>query len=113
MQTRNLEPQYPDSSVEYLSSVEYDAPYDHMFHQSGLQQNTKYFGFLPKSALKLYTGELVQWDDKPHKLQAHQLIRDSRLPNYLHCRIPVQSGLNINAWSIICPITGTNNYVIY
>ena len=36
MQTRNSEPQYSDSSMESLSSVEYDAPYDHMFHQSGL-----------------------------------------------------------------------------
>ena len=31
-------------------------------------------------------------------MQAHQLVRDSGLPNYLHCRIPVQSGLNIKAW---------------
>ena len=36
--------------------------------------------------------------NKPHILQAHQLIRDSKLPSYLHCRIPVQSGLNIRAW---------------
>ena len=30
MQTRNSEPQYSDSSMESLSSDEYDAPYDHM-----------------------------------------------------------------------------------
>ena len=40
----------------------------------------------------------MQWDDIPHVLQAHQLIRDSKLQNFLHCRIPVQSGLNIKAW---------------
>ena len=83
--------------MESLSNVKYDAPYDHMFHQSGFQQNTKYFGFLPKSALQTYMGEVVQWDDILHILQTHQLIRDSKLPNFLHCRIPVQSGLNIKA----------------
>ena len=98
MQTRNSEPQYQNSSFESLSSFEYDAPYDHMFHQSGLQQNTKHFGFLPKSALKLYIREAVEWDDKPHIMQAHQLIRESKLPNYSHCRMPVQSGLNVKAW---------------
>ena len=97
-QTRNLEPQYPDSNTESLSSVEYDALYDHMFHQSGLQQNTKHFGFIPISTSKIYTGDILQWDDIPHVLQAHQLIRDTKLPNFLHCHIPVQSGLNIKAW---------------
>ena len=31
-------------------------------------------------------------------MQAHRLIKDSNLPNFLHCRIPVKSGLNIKAW---------------
>ena len=84
--------------MESFSSHEYDAPYDHMFHQSDLKQITKQFGFLPKSVLKIYTGEIVQWDDIPHIFQAHQLIRDSKLLNFLHCRIPVQYGLNIKAW---------------
>ena len=112
MQTRNSEPQYSDSNMEFLSNVEYDAPYDHMFHQSGFQQNTKYFGFLPKSALKTYMGEVVQWDDIPHILQAHQLIRDSKLTNFLHCCIPVQSGLNIKAWRHYLS-NYWDNYVIY
>ena len=98
MQTRNSGPQYSDSSMESLSKDEYDAPYDHMFHQYDLQQNTKQFDFLPNSALKIYTGEVVQWDDIPDILQAHQLVKDSKLPNFLHCCIPVQSGLNIKAW---------------
>ena len=98
MQTRNSEPQYSDPNMESLSSVEYDAPYDHMFHQSGLQQNTQHFWFLPKSTLKFYTGEVVQWDNIPHILETHQLNRDSKLPNFLHCRIPIQSGLNIKTW---------------
>ena len=40
----------------------------------------------------------MQWDDIPHILQAHQLIRDSKLPKFLHCHIPIQSDLNIKAW---------------
>ena len=113
MQTRNSEPQYSDPNMESLSSVEYDAPYDHMFHQSGLQQNTKHFRFLPKSTLKIYTGEVVQWDDIPHILQAHQLIRDSKLPNFYTVVYPSSLVLTLRLEDIICPITGTNNYVIY
>ena len=69
-----------------------------MLHQIDSQQNTKQFGFFPKSALKTYEGQAVQWDQVPDILQAHRLIKHSKLPNFLHCCIPVQSGLNIKAW---------------
>ena len=98
MQNRNSEPQYFNSSKECLTNAEYDAPYDHMLHQIDSQQNSKQFGFFPKSALKTYEGQAVQWDQVPDILQAHRLIKDSKLPSFLHCRIPVQCGLNIKAW---------------
>ena len=113
VQSRNSEPQYLNSSKESLTNAEYDAPYDHMLHQTDSQQNTKQFGFLPKSALKTYEGEAVQWDKVPDILQAHRLIKDSKLPNFLHCRIPVQSGLNIKAWRHYLKTIGTSNYLIY
>ena len=112
MQTRNSEPQYPDSNMESLSNVEYDAPYDHMFHQSGFQENTKYFGFLPKSALQTYMGEVVQWHDIPHILQAHQLeIVGSRI--FYTVVHPYSLASIIKLGGVICPIIGTNNYVTY
>ena len=98
VQNRNSEPQYFNSSKECAFNAEYDAPYDHMLHLINSQKNTKHFGFSPKSALKIYEGQPVQWHQVPDILQAHRLIKDSNLPNFLHCRIPVQSGLNIKAW---------------
>ena len=47
IQTRNSGPQYDDSNIMFLSSVEYDAPHDHMFEQSVLEQNSKDFGLIP------------------------------------------------------------------
>ena len=33
-----------------------------------------------------------------HYLRIAKIIRESRLPNYKQARIPVKSGLNIDAW---------------
>ena len=59
VQNRNSEPQYSNSSKECVFNAEYDAPYDHMLHLINSQQNTKHFGFSPKSALKIYEGQPV------------------------------------------------------
>ena len=98
MQTGNSEPQYQEMTLESSTSLEHDAPYDHMFEQSELQQNMKYFGSIPRSSLQLYKGPPVNWDNAPDILQTHKLVKDSKLPNYLGCRIPVDSGLNIKKW---------------
>ena len=82
-------------TLESSTSLEYDAPYDHMLEQLDLQQNMKHFGSIPRSSLHLYKGPPVNWDNAPDILQAHNLVKDSKLPNYLGCRIPVDSGLNI------------------
>ena len=89
IQTTNSEPQYQEATLESSSSLEYDAPYDHMFEQSELEQNTKNLGFTPKSSFKLYAGSPVEWKSIPDILQAHKLVKASKLPNYLGCRIPV------------------------
>ena len=68
-----------------------------MFEQLELKQ-TKDFGFIPKSLLKLYAGPPVTWNELPDILQAHTLVKASKLPNYMGCRIPVNSGLNIPKW---------------
>ena len=98
MQTGNLEPRYQEATLELSPSLEYDAPYGHMFEQSELEQNTKDFGSIPKSSLKLYVGPPVNWEDAPDILQAHKLVKASKLPKYLGRCIPVESGLNIKKW---------------
>ena len=56
------------------------------------------FGFIPKAPLQVYAGEVVHWQDIPNTLEAHKLIKATKIPHYMKCRIPVQSGLNIKAW---------------
>ena len=66
--------------------------------QSCISQTGGYFGFVPETSLKLYQGPLVQWKEIPSTLQAHALIKNSGSHNYLKCRIPVNSHLNIDRW---------------
>ena len=56
-------------------------------------------GFIPKGPLKLYTGKPVCWDSPPDILQAHLMVKQSGLPNYLGCRIPITSNLNCENWN--------------
>ena len=97
IQTGNLEPQYQEMSLEPSTDLESIALYDHMFDQSESRQS-KVFGFIPKSSLKLYAGPQVTWDGVPDIFQVHTLIKASNLPNYMGCRIPAKSGLNIPKW---------------
>ena len=95
--TRNLEPQYVDPILEsYVSCGDKALP--HIDMKPDNSPCSKHFGFIPKSHLQVYTGEVVHWENIPDTLQAHQLIKDTKMPNYMKCRIPVQSGLNIKAW---------------
>ena len=95
--TENLEPQYQEMTLEPSTDLESTALYDHMFDQSESKQS-KVFGFIPKSPLKLYAGPQVTWNEIPDIFQAHTLVKASNLPNYMGCRIPVTSGLNISKW---------------
>ena len=58
------------------------------------------FGFISKAPLQVYTGELVHWQDIPNSIEAHLLIKATKMPNYMKCHISVQSGLNIKAWRV-------------
>ena len=63
---------------------------------SKLAANT--FVFIPKAPLQVYTGEVVHWQYIPSTIETHHLIKTTKMLNYMKCRIPVQSGLNIQAW---------------
>ena len=59
-----------------------------------MQQNGDQFGYIPLNDLKLYYRPEVRWEETPSILQAHKLIRQSGVPNFLNCRIPVQTHLH-------------------
>ena len=67
-------------------------------HKACLRQNNGTFGYVPLTDLKIYTGPPVKWDVVPDIIQAHNLVRNSGVPNFLKCRIPVETNLNANIW---------------
>ena len=56
-----------------------------------IQQNGDKFGYIPLTDLKLYQGPEVTWETTPSISQAHKLARQSGVPNFLNCRVPVQT----------------------
>ena len=60
-----------------------------------IRQTGCQFGFVPQTDLKLHNGESVHWETVPDVMQSHHIIRSSGFPNFLKCRIPVNTNLNI------------------
>ena len=56
------------------------------------------FGCIPLTPMLLYQGSHKAWQEVPGILQAHRMIRDSGLPNFLGLRIPVTTNLKISSW---------------
>ena len=56
------------------------------------------FGFMPAETLQLYTGDPVYYQTIPDIISTHLMIRNSGLPNFLKCHIPVTSKLNVDGW---------------
>ena len=48
----------------------------------------------------VYTGEDVIWNDVPNIIEAHRIIRQSAMPNFMKARIPVTGQFNISAWKL-------------
>ena len=67
-------------------------------YEACLKQNNGTFGYVPLTDLKIYTGLPVKWDIIPDIIQAHNLVRQSGVPNFLKCHIPVETKLNVNIW---------------
>ena len=65
-----------------------------------VQQNKECYGFIPVSSLRLYTGDPTYYQNIRDIIQLHKIVSCSGLPNYLGCRIPVQSQLNIANWHL-------------
>ena len=56
------------------------------------------FGFIPITSLQEYHGPPIHWQTVPDMLKAHKIIIESGLPNFMKCRIPVQTHLKPQAW---------------
>ena len=67
-------------------------------YKACIQQNGYQFWYIPLNDLKIYHGPVVTWRKPPSILQAHKLIRQSGVPNFLNCRIQVQTQLNPDSW---------------
>ena len=63
-----------------------------------MQQNRDQFMFILINDLKICQGLEVIWKHTPPIIQAHKLIRQSGVPNFLNCRIPVQNQLHPDRW---------------
>ena len=59
------------------------------------QQIGDQFGCIPLDQFVTYQGPDVYWETIPDIFQAHRLIKDSGIPNFLGHRIPVQTNLNV------------------
>ena len=62
-------------------------------------QNGHDFGFIPLTDVKTYQGPSVTWPRCIDILEAHSIIRNSGVPNFLKCRIPVQTQLKPKVWA--------------
>ena len=67
-------------------------------YKACLSNSEEVFGYVPLTNLKVYTGPPVKWDTVPDIIEAHNLVRQSGVPNFLNCRIPVETNLNSNTW---------------
>ena len=56
------------------------------------------FGLIPLNPLVLYQGGNVHREKIPDIFIAHKLIRQSGVPNFLRCRIPIETAFNLEAW---------------
>ena len=56
------------------------------------------FGCIPSNHISLFDGTPTYWEKIPDIIQAHKLIRDSGLPNFLGLHIPVGTRLKVQNW---------------
>ena len=67
-------------------------------YRNCVYQNGKNFGFLPMNDLLVYSGKEIVWGNVPNIIDAHKIIRNSNMPNFMAARIPVNAQFNIPAW---------------
>ena len=74
---------------------------DHVHHMATPvieNRNNFAFGFMPLEPLQLYTGDPVYYQTIPDIISTHFMVKNSGLLNFLKCRVPVTSKLNVDKW---------------
>ena len=66
--------------------------------QRCVQQNGFDFGAVPLTPIKLYEGKTTNNQPILDIIRLHNIVRQSDCPNFLGCRIPVQTQLKPRAW---------------
>ena len=67
-------------------------------HKKCCEQIGSKFGCIPLSEIASFNGTPMYWKEVPNIIQAHKLIRNSGLPNFLGLRIPVATRLKVDTW---------------
>ena len=67
-------------------------------HKKCCEQIGSKFGCIPVSEIASFNGTPMYWKEVPNIIQAHKLIRNSGLPNFLGLRIPVATRLKVDTW---------------
>ena len=63
-----------------------------------MQQTQVEIVLIPLTDLKLYQGPEKHWDIVHDLIHVHKMVKDSGLPNFLSCHIPVQGPFKPKIW---------------
>ena len=86
------------SSDNRIPQLIWDDRYQCSHYSECMAQMTVPFGFIPITSLQEYHGPPIHWQTIPDMLKAYKIITESGLPNFMKCRIPVQTHLKPQAW---------------
>ena len=67
-------------------------------YQNCVAQTGTLFGFVPLTPLQTYQGPTIEWNSIPDVIQAHKIVRQTDLPNFMAARVPVRGQLNVENW---------------
>ena len=48
--------------------------------------------------ITVFSGSKVAWERIPDTITAHHKAKNSGVPNFSHCRIPVDTNLSVASW---------------
>ena len=70
-------------------------------YQNCVAQTGTMFSFVPLTPLQTYQGPTIELNSIPDVIQAHKIVRQTGLPNFMAVRVPVHSKLNVENWKKI------------
>ena len=90
----NLESEHSDKIPDHVLNHKHSCQdYNNCIHQTGSE-----VGLVPLTPRLVYEGSPKIWQACPDIIQAHKLIQESGLPNFLSCRIIIQGQLKSDKW---------------